>query len=162
MKKIVRLLFEVLLIAAIFFISFQLIQSQKKVKQFDEVLQQKEQVIAELIAKSNDYETALINTRKKIAQTEEKYFGAADIFPLDANNTKEAEEILWNSLLKEEKNIPKHPVLGGKFFFSQGAPLKGNWYLAQFEDGHIRGFAIYKYTVNNNKITWKIIDTFYE
>ncbi|HYF92096.1 MAG TPA: hypothetical protein VD969_07600 [Symbiobacteriaceae bacterium] len=56
--------------------------------------------------------------------------------------------------------LPIQGVLGGTMSFhpSDRWVVAKNWVLADFDDGHILGWGIFKYTVANGKITWTRLD----
>lgn len=65
--------------------------------------------------------------------------------------------------LLNRKDLIKHkPVLGGTMFFAgEGIHiLTDKWVLAEFEDGHIGGYAFLKYDVNNGKISWSLVESY--
>jgi len=162
MKGVLRVLFELLLIAGIFFLANELIKNNKQTKTLEEKVTEKETALAEIINTNNEYEKSIIDLRKQINSLEESYFSEQDFAQLNVQTKQQAKELLWNSILKQEDNIEAHPVLGGRFYFTSGAPLKKNYYLAQIEDGHISGYSVYKYTASKNGIIWKHIDTTFE
>jgi hypothetical protein len=56
--------------------------------------------------------------------------------------------------------IPYDGVLGGTMAFTNIYVLNDKWIYARFEDGHIQGYGIYEYTVDQfMNISWKIIDS---
>lgn len=55
-----------------------------------------------------------------------------------------------NSLRKQTDLIPMEAVLGGRMHFGRIQVLGSEWLIAEFEDGHIHGKAIYKFNLNNN------------
>ena len=56
--------------------------------------------------------------------------------------------------------MPIQGVLGGTMNFhpSDRWVVAKNWVLADFDDGHILGWGVFKYTVENGKITWTRLD----
>lgn len=51
-------------------------------------------------------------------------------------------------------------VLGGVMGFTKIVILNDQWVYARFEDGHIQGYGIYEFTINQDvKISWKVIDS---
>lgn len=59
--------------------------------------------------------------------------------------------------------IPFEGVLGGtmKWYASETKFINNRWIYGYFEDGHVAGHAILKYTIKDDKtISWEIIDAF--
>lgn len=71
-------------------------------------------------------------------------------------------EQLKADLLKQQDLIKHKPVLGGTMFFTESGIriLTDKWVIAEFEDGHILGYALIKYKVVNGKINWSIMDSY--
>ena len=59
------------------------------------------------------------------------------------------EEFIKNSLREKIELIPLKAVLGGTMHFGSIQILGSEWLIADFDDGHIQGKAIYKYKLNN-------------
>jgi len=54
--------------------------------------------------------------------------------------------------------IPTKGILGGTMYFSKITLISSNWLIAEFEDGHIMGRAIYRYDIDGQKFKFKLID----
>lgn len=69
-----------------------------------------------------------------------------------------------NDLIKHYDLIPYKGVLGGKmgFYFEDKIyVLSDKWVFAYFEDGHINGYMLLNYSIDNSKnISWKVIDSY--
>lgn len=68
-----------------------------------------------------------------------------------------------NDLLKHNELIPYDGVLGGKMGFHSKENvyvLSDKWVYAYFDDGHINGYMLLSYSVNNGAISWKVIDSY--
>ncbi|AFL99281.1 MULTISPECIES: hypothetical protein [Desulfitobacterium] len=68
-----------------------------------------------------------------------------------------------DDLLKHNELIPYDGVLGGKMgFYSKDNiyVLSDKWVYAYFDDGHINGYMLLNYSVNNEDISWKVIDSY--
>ena len=162
MKGLIRVVFELVLIAGIFFLAYEVIKRNKQIEKLDASIVQQNEALAGLKSTNEDYEKSIINLRKLINTLEENYFSDGDFIQLNVTSKEQAKEVLWNSILKQEDKIQAHPVLGGRFYFTSGAPIKNNYYIAQIEDGHILGSSLYKYNVTKNGIIWKHLDTTFE
>lgn len=58
------------------------------------------------------------------------------------------EEFLLNHLQKKPKLIPKKAVLGGTMRFTDVTFINDELFVAEYEDGHIMGKAVYSYSMN--------------
>lgn len=68
------------------------------------------------------------------------------------------EAYIENALRERIDLIPMDAVLGGTMRYSNIQLLGGKWLIADFEDGHVYGRAIYEYTIkDNDKLHFKII-----
>jgi len=68
-----------------------------------------------------------------------------------------------NDLVRHDELIPYEGALGGKMgFYSEDRiyVLSDKWVFAYFEDGHAYGYMLLSYSIDNNKISWKIIDSY--
>ncbi len=163
MKKLIRVVFELVLILGIMLLAGKVIQKNKDLDKVSITIEKLEETNENLKETNKDYENSLIELRKSINDFQEAYFSQADLYLLGAQSTEEAKTILWKSLQTQEDKIPAHPVLGGRFYFSKGAPIKNKWYVAEVEDGHIRGVLLYKYALQpNGTISWKVIDSHFD
>ncbi len=61
---------------------------------------------------------------------------------------EDPETFIENSLRKQTDLIPMEGVLGGTMHFGKIQILSSEWLIAEFEDGHIQGKAIYKFNLN--------------
>jgi len=65
--------------------------------------------------------------------------------------------------LQKRADLIKHqPVLGGTMYFPESGIriLTDKWVIAEFEDGHILGYALLNYEVKSGKINWTVIDSY--
>jgi hypothetical protein len=71
---------------------------------------------------------------------------------------------LRNDLIKHPELIPYKGVLGGTVGFGEDPEsiiiLNEKWILAVFSDGHFEGVMLLEFDILNNKIKWKVIDSF--
>ncbi|NLO75834.1 MAG: hypothetical protein GX092_03020 [Clostridia bacterium] len=68
-----------------------------------------------------------------------------------------------DDLTEHSELIPFEGVLGGKMGFYNKEDiyvLSDKWVLAKFEDGHIGGNMLLRYSVKNNKISWEVLDAY--
>ena len=102
MKGLIRVLFELVLIAGIFFLAYEVIKRNKQIEKLDESIVQQDEALAGLKSTNEDYEKSIINLRKQINTLEENYFSDRDFFQLNVTSKEQAKEVLWNSILKQE------------------------------------------------------------
>ncbi len=62
----------------------------------------------------------------------------------------EPEKFLLEKLREKQNLIPKKPVLGGSMHFTSVSFINDHLILAEYEDGHIMGRAIYQYKMDKN------------
>jgi len=62
----------------------------------------------------------------------------------------EPEKFLLERLTEKQLLIPKKPVLGGTMHFTSVSFINDYLILAEYEDGHIMGRAIYQYKMDKN------------
>jgi hypothetical protein len=62
----------------------------------------------------------------------------------------EPEKFLLEKLREKQDLIPKKPVLGGTMHFTEVSFINDHLILAEYEDGHIMGRAIYQYKMDKN------------
>lgn len=74
-------------------------------------------------------------------------------------NITNPSEFIKESLQSKPELIPSKAVLGGTMYFSKIEPLGSKWIIAQFEDGHIQGRAIYKYRLKDDgELEFQLLD----
>ena len=77
----------------------------------------------------------------------QKNYLTRDYPPYFDTNTN-PEEFLLKYLAKKAKLIPKNSDLGGTMRFTKVTFINDELFLAEFEDGHIMGKAVYSYTMD--------------
>ncbi len=69
-------------------------------------------------------------------------------------------EFIENNLRKRTELIPLKAVLGGTMQFRSIQLLSSEWLIANFDDGHVQGRAIYKYKLNENgQLEFELLDS---
>lgn len=72
-------------------------------------------------------------------------------------------ETLLSDLQNKREMITYEGVLGGQMQFRNVYLLTSKWLMAEFDDGHIQGYALMEYTINDpDDIEWKVIDAYLE
>ena len=67
-------------------------------------------------------------------------------------------EYIADQLKEQPEVIPMKAVLGGKMHFLNIQILGREWIIADYEDGHVMGKAIFKYKVGKDgKVTYELI-----
>ncbi|WP_089318905.1 hypothetical protein [Pontibacter ummariensis] len=83
----------------------------------------------------------------------------SDIQRLERKGLENPEVGLKNDLnQKQSKLIPTDGVLGGTMRIRDSRILNDRYALAYYEDGHIAGYMLLKYEVNNGNINWTVLD----
>lgn len=84
----------------------------------------------------------------------------SDIQRLKRKGLKNPETDLMNDLSRKQSQlIPTEGVLGGTMAIRDTRILNDRYAMAYYEDGHIGGYMLLKYEVNNGKISWKVVDS---
>lgn len=67
-----------------------------------------------------------------------------------------------SNLLNRSDLIPYEGILGGIMHFHEDGihVVTDKWVVASFGDGHMEGYMILSYDLNDEKITWKVIDSY--
>lgn len=79
------------------------------------------------------------------------------------DNTPKLHKDIINDLRKHPELIPYDGVLGGTmgFYDPEGIHiLSDRWVFAGFDDGHINGYMLLSYSINDGKISWEVIDSY--
>ena len=84
--------------------------------------------------------------------------GGANRRSLKRLGVKEPATYISNDLSKNTTLIPVKPVLGGTMSFSRISLLGDRWAIASFEDGHVGGHLLLKYTLKDSTLRWKVLD----
>lgn len=84
----------------------------------------------------------------------------SDIQKLRKKGLRNPEVDLLNDLnRKQGQLIPREGVAGGTMAIRDSRILNDRYAMAYYEDGHIGGYMILKYEVNNGNITWRVVDS---
>lgn len=70
------------------------------------------------------------------------------------------ERRILQSLSEHRELIPQQPELGGQMHFvlEESVVLNRHWVLAVYEDGHVRGQALFEYQVSEaGEISWTLL-----
>jgi len=89
----------------------------------------------------------------KIKQEEKNYWFDPDFngSHLTRQGITNPEKFIENALQKRTDLIPSEAVLGGTMNFRKIQLLGNKWLIADYNDGHIQGRAIYEYKLNDKK-----------
>ena len=85
------------------------------------------------------------------------------INPLKQQGFNGSLEDIINDLMEHNELIPYDGVLGGTMGFYDRDNiyvLSDKWVFAYFDDGHINGYMLLSYSINNGTISWKVIDSY--
>lgn len=86
-----------------------------------------------------------LKTELEMLQTREN-----GVFPEAFDSIAEPEKFLVESLKNQPELIPEEGVLGGTMQFINIKILNDRFIWAEFEDGHINGKALYRYTLSES------------
>lgn len=91
------------------------------------------------------------------------WFSEREITQLKEKNIINPVNDISNKLYNNSKLIPYPGVLGGTMRFGKITLLKDRWIIADFDDGHIMGAALYRYSVQKDtSVKWTILDKYLE
>ncbi|MCJ7756885.1 MAG: hypothetical protein MUP24_01965 [Gillisia sp.] len=71
-------------------------------------------------------------------------------YPKYFDSIQQPEVFILEKLREKQHLIPKKPVLGGTMHFTEVSYINDHLILAEYEDGHIMGRAIYQYKMDKN------------
>lgn len=108
----------------------------------------------------NDYYSEIATMEKKFDSIQRYFIKDYEIRNLKEKlNIGDPVKYIKKELEKRKDLIPIEGVLGGTMHFSKIALLNGKWIYAFFEDGHIGGYLLIKYSVKENRnIKWEVMD----
>jgi hypothetical protein len=106
------------------------------------------------------------NDEAKVEEIDETSSETGECFIIDAASIEELKQIgienqnvLINDLLLHPELIPYEGTLGGNMNFTEAFVLNNKWVYARFEDGHVQGFSLYEFWVEDDlSIEWELID----
>ena len=91
------------------------------------------------------------------------WFSETEIDQIKEKGISEPEKYITDNLFNNPKLIPYSGVLGGTMRFWKVTLLGDRWAIAYFEDGHVAGRVLLKYTIKkDNSIKWTIMDQYLE
>lgn len=92
------------------------------------------------------------------SKTPQWFYPETDARKLLESGIENPEAYIKNALLEKTDLIPMDAVLGGTMHYNNIQLLGDQWLIADFEDGHVYGKVIVKYTIGeNNEVAFKII-----
>lgn len=141
--------------------SLVLINQESKIiiEELNQRLQEMERInltdnqIVQTLTKENEELKAKINSVSYSDVTIDNY--------LKSNNITRTE--LLSDLENNYELIPFEAILGGKMQYlpSESSVISSKWVLGYFEDGHIFGYSLLQYNIEDkNNIKWKVIDSY--
>lgn len=87
---------------------------------------------------------------------------ATKIYPAFFDSIAQPEQYLLNTLQEKKELIPKDAVLGGEMRFTNISFINEDLFLAEYEDGHVMGKAIYTYRIGPDGIPEYELETVIE
>lgn len=155
MKHSFHILVEIILIVLLVVLFLQYRQVKKE---RDAWRASKQGLDFELKLRS-DSMTKIDNSLSYLNDMSDSLFDESDIRYFKERGLKNPGRELLNSLYLQQDLIPEESVLGGTMKIWHAVLLGRNWALAYFEDGHIAGNMLLRYTVNDGEIQWTVIDS---
>ncbi len=125
-------------------------------------------IISLLLPRGEKLTAALEQEAKEAAAKDLRSYGAGTgrVYGLTENDRRDfnlganPERRILQELGKRTDLIPQKGVLGGNmaFVLQESVVLNRHWVLAVFEDGHVRGQALYQFQINGqDEFSWKLL-----
>ena len=100
----------------------------------------------------------LSDSLQRIVENDENSVHSEIYFGKEFEGIEDPEEFIIRNLQQNPEEIPLDPVLGGTMEFRNIEVLSEDWIFAEYDDGHIRGSAIYLYKLQpDGKINFEIL-----
>jgi len=113
--------------------------------------------------KLGEYATQVAELKGEIEKVKLANYDNSTILELQREGfTGQLKDVIADLKLHTEL-IPYKGVLGGTMGFygdNDIHVLTNRWVFAYFEDGHISGYMLLRYDINNGNISWKVIDSY--
>ncbi|HYH55448.1 MAG TPA: hypothetical protein VD772_02485 [Anseongella sp.] len=155
MRNPYHILFEVFLI---FLLAILFVQYMQLRKERDALQNSKKRLDLELKLRAGSA-TDTRGPQQHLSRLSDSLFDETDIRYFNGKGLKNPEQAILNDLYQQEDLVPEEAVLGGRMKIWHAVLLSRNWALAYFEDGHVAGNMLLRYTVDEGKISWELIDS---
>lgn len=117
----------------------------------------------QLQQKHGDYATQVAELKGEIEKLKLTNYDKTTILELQPKGfTGQLKDIVAD-LKTHSELIPYKGILGGTMGFygdNDIHVLTNRWVFAYFQDGHISGYMLLRYDINNGIISWKVIDSY--
>lgn len=154
------------LLIIMLFLAYTVWDSQKQIKDLEDRearLVEERDGLRNLLAEQKEDLVYTEHDEVQIVQPDRSLLSHFEINRLKRMGLNNPVDDITGDLLKRSDLIPYEGVLGGTMAFYSPENihiLSSEWVFAYFEDGHIRGEMLLKYSVEpNGSITWEVIDS---
>lgn len=110
-----------------------------------------------------DYATQVVELKGEIETLKLANYDKTTMLELERKGyTGQLKDVVADLKMHSEL-IPYKGILGGTMGFhidNDIHVLTDRWVFAYFEDGHISGYMLLRYDINNGSIVWNVIDSF--
>jgi len=117
---------------------------------------------SQLQQENEDCATQASGLRSELEKLELGNYDQTSMLKLQAKGyTGQLKDIVADLKMHSEL-IPYEGILGGTMGFYHNEDihvLTDRWVFAYFDDGHISGYMLLSYDINNGTISWKVIDS---
>ncbi|MCO5386498.1 MAG: hypothetical protein NHB14_12825 [Desulfosporosinus sp.] len=117
---------------------------------------------SQLQQENEDCATQASGLRRELEKLELGNYDKTTMLKLQAKGyTGQLKDIVADLKMQSEL-IPYKGIMGGTMGFYHDKDihvLTDRWALAYFDDGHISGYMLLSYDINNGTISWKVIDS---
>jgi len=100
-----------------------------------------------LQSKNDSLAEALVQVKSASNYWYQKEFDGRHLIALGINDP---EMFIKDNLRKQQQLIPIKATLGGSMHFGNIQLLGSEWLIADFDDDHVQGKGIYRYTLNDS------------
>ncbi len=155
MKHAYHILLEIFLLFLLVILFFQ----YRKVRKERDALYASNRGLDFELKLRSDSMTELKASTYYLNKLSDSLFSESDINYFKKRGLRNPETELLNNLYQQHQLIPQEAVLGGRMRIWHAALLGRQWAIAYFEDGHVAGNMILRYTVTDGTIEWEVLDS---
>ena len=131
--------------------------------QYQTKLTNSEQKKMSLQQQNGDYVTQVAELKGEIEKLGLANYDKTTILELQRKGFTGQLKDIVEDLKMHTELIPYKGILGGTMGFygdNDIHVLTNKWVFAYFQDGHISGYMLLRYDINNGSISWKVIDSY--
>jgi len=142
---------------------FVVLQYQTKLSNIEQKKTSLSDDNTKLQQENRDYATQVEGLKGDIEKLELANYDKTTILELKRKGFTGQLKDIVEDLKMHTELIPYKGILGGTMGFygdNDIHVLTNRWVFAYFQDGHISGYMLLRYDINNGSIAWKVIDSY--